>query len=168
MVISVDAQILIWGVQGQATAQRQEMIPRARAFFERCKAEQLKIHLPAFALAEYIVGLDQKQQAESLAALSRTCLIAPFDGKAAIIAASLQREWRQTIKPIQDEYSLTRGNIKADICVLACAIASGATVLYSEDPQMSRLAKGMILVKPLPGTEDKEPLARDASDELDS
>ncbi|HVC96887.1 MAG TPA: hypothetical protein VND64_24625 [Pirellulales bacterium] len=149
MAISVDAQILIWGIKRQATPDRQHMIDRAARFFRQCQREHQRIFLPAQSLAEFLVGYDAEQRRLSLARLSRGFLVAPFDAKAAVIAADLQTDWNK-LKAIGDEFGLTKQQIKADINVLASALAVNASCLYSEDKQMKSFAQGRIIIRPLP------------------
>ena len=149
MHVSIDAQILIWGIKKQATANRAHMIARASAFFERCRNDRTKLILPAQALAEYLVGFDDATRNRSIVMLERTFIIAPFDAKAASVAASLQRD-RDLLRDIGEEYGLRKQTIKADINVLASAIASGSTRLISEDAEMVKLAQGRIIVDLLP------------------
>jgi predicted nucleic acid-binding protein len=150
MAISVDSQILIWGIKRQATPNRQHMIERAARFFQGCQQDHQQIYLPAQSLAEFLVGYTAEQRRQSLARLSQGFLIAPLDAKAAIIAADLQTDWNTRVKAVMQEFGLTRQQVKADINVLACAIAANASRLYSEDRQMISLANGKILVEPLP------------------
>jgi predicted nucleic acid-binding protein len=164
MAISVDAQILIWGIKRKATPARQNMIQRAAAFFRMHESDRQQIFLPAQALAEFLVGYDAEQRRQSLARLSRTFLIAPLDAKAAAIAAELQTN-RAAIDETKEHFGLVKQHIKADINVIACAIAAGATHLFSEDGQMRTLAQGKIIVEPLPAIQ--LPLISDDGDLTD-
>lgn len=149
MAIAVDAQILIWGVKKQATENRKHMIERASHFFEKCKSDRQQVFIPAQSLAEFLVGLSFQQQQQAISAISRSFVVVPFDAKAAMIAAELQQDW-SGIKQIMAEHGVVKQHIKADINVLASAIAAGATHLYSEDGQMSSLARGKIIISKLP------------------
>jgi predicted nucleic acid-binding protein len=149
MATSVDAQILIWGVKRQATSNRQQMIKRATAFFQKCREDNIRVIIPAQALAEYLVGFDDRTRYQSLAILQKAFIIAPLDGKAACIAAELQHN-RDLIQGLQLEYGLTKQLIKADINILASSIANGASRLISEDGHMTAMAQGRILVEALP------------------
>ena len=157
MAIGIDAQILIWGIKRQATPNRQQMIPRAERFFRRCKDDGKRIYVPAQSLAELLVGYSAAQRRQTLATLPKSFLIAPFDAKAAAIAAELQHNWDH-LKQVGSEYGITRQQIKADINVLASAIAAGASYLYSEDGQMKSFAQGKIIVCGLPEMDDQKSL----------
>ncbi len=156
MSISIDAQILIWGIKRQATENRREMIGRSAAFFQQCSEDRQQIYLPAQSFAEFLVGYNDARRRQLIASLPRSIIIAPFDAKAADIAADLQTNWN-SLKEIGVEYGLTRAQVKADINVLASSIAAGADYLYSEDAQMVRLAQGRIMVKGLPPVKKKLP-----------
>lgn len=149
MAISIDAQILIWGIKREATENRKHMIERAAAFFSKCAADREKIWLPAQSLAEFLAGYDEAERAESLAALAESFVIAPFDAKAAAVAAELQYDWNK-LKAIGEEFGLTKQQIKADINVLASSIAVEAAYLYTEDAQMKSFAQNKIIIRPLP------------------
>ena len=125
------------------------MIARARYFFQQRAEENDQVIIPAQSLAEFLVGYTEEQCQQSLAALSKGFIIAPFDAKAAAIAASLQRDWNQLRKIAIKFGGLTKQQIKSDINVLASAIAAGASHLYS-DPQMPSFAQGKIIVERLP------------------
>src|SRR5205085_8675651 len=145
---AIDAQILIWGIKNQATPNRVEMIERARAFFRKCDEDRERIILPAQALAEFLVGYTDQQCRESLALLSKGFIIAPLDAKAAVIAAQIQRD--VDLKGLMGEHGIARQTIKADVNVVASAIAAGANYLYSEDGHMKALGLNRIIVKSLP------------------
>jgi len=149
MAISVDAQILIWGIKRQATKNREEMIERAVAFFRQCSNDHQQVYLPAQSFSEFLVGYDPAKRRELLTLLPRGFIVAPLDAKAAAIAADLQTNWN-LLREIGAEFGTTRQQIKSDINVLASSIAVGAAYLYSEDAQMNRLAQGKMLVKGLP------------------
>ncbi|RIK72992.1 MAG: hypothetical protein DCC68_25625 [Planctomycetota bacterium] len=153
MAVSVDAQILIWGVKGQATPNRVDMIVRAAHFFAQCRSGKTRIIVPAQALAEYLVGFDDESLQESLRLISEGFIIAPLDAKAAAIAGELQRDWDELKGIISDfkEYGATKQTVKADINVIASSIASEATTLYTDEAEkFRRIAKGRILIKRLP------------------
>lgn len=156
MAISIDSQILIWAIKKQATENRREMIVRAEQFFLQCHERRETLILTAQALSEFLVGYDDAQVRASVAEISRSFVIAPFDTKAAVIAAELQRDWKQ----LRAEHGGTKPTIKADINVLASSIAAGANYLFTEDARIAAIAKERIQVRPLP------PLGGAASDFL--
>ena len=149
MAVSIDAQILIWGIKRQSTPNRADMIPRAVKFFQKCQDTRTQVFLPAQSFAEFLVGYTPEQRQQTLAVLPRTFIVKPFDAKAAAIAADLQRSWND-LREIMAEYGLTKQQVKSDINVLATSIAHGASHLYSEDEQMPSLAQGKILIARLP------------------
>ncbi len=155
MAIAVDAQTLIWGIKKEATENRKHMIARASHFFEKCQSDRQQVIIPAQSLSEFLVGYSIDQQQKSVAALSRSFIVAPFDAKAAMIAAQIQDDWDE-VKQIMREHGIVKQHIKADINILATAITVGATHLYSEDGQMRSLAKGRILIANLPEVSVKQ------------
>lgn len=79
--------------------------------------------------------------------LEKNFFIAPFDTKAAMLAAELQRECFGALK--SDE-NISRQALKADIKIVATAIAHGAKAIYSDDSHFQRISNGRILVKQVP------------------
>ena len=71
MSISIDAQILIWGIKRQATPNRQEMIERAADFFRQCSEDRQQVYLPAQSFAEFLVGYDADRRRQLIALLPR-------------------------------------------------------------------------------------------------
>lgn len=149
MAVSIDAQILIWGIKSQSTPNRAGMIPRAAKFFKSCQENKTQLFLPAQSLAEFLVGYSSEQRRLTLEALQKSFVIKPFDARAAAIAADLQRSWND-LKNVMAEYGLTKQQIKSDINVIATSIAAGASHLYSEDEQMTSLAQGKLPIARLP------------------
>jgi predicted nucleic acid-binding protein len=148
MAVSIDTQILIWGIKKQASANRRRMIERAEQFFARCAEAKERLILPAQSMAEFLSGYSDEQRVASYEQL-KNFIIAPLDAKAAAIAAKLQRDW-DFLKDVAKDYGSTRQHIKADVNIIASSVAAGATMLYSNDLQMPRLAQGIIPVVELP------------------
>ncbi len=164
MAISIDSMILIWGIKREATQNRSDMIPRATAFFKQCRDDHERIIIPAPSLAEYLVKLPAEQRAKSIALFEKSFIIAPLDAKAAAIAADLQYDM-DALKSLAKEYSISRQMIKADVYVLACSIAAGATAIYSCDEHLVRMAKGKIIVRQLPEPSETQRLIYDVLNE---
>jgi predicted nucleic acid-binding protein len=147
-MICIDTNVLIWGVKRRATDNRKHMIQRAIDFFHQCKSNGIKIAIPAHVIGEFLVGYEQPALAGSLGVLQKAFRIVPFDAKAAAIAAELRRN-KDLLNGIVEEYEVRRQVLNADVCILATAIAEGASHLVAEDAHMRKLAQGKILVKSL-------------------
>jgi DNA-binding NarL/FixJ family response regulator len=86
-----------------------------------------------------------------LSVLARGFLLAPFDVKAAAIAAKISRD-RELLQSLKTQENRTRICIKADINIVASAIAAGATSLVTEDSGIHKIVErfGSIVAVRLP------------------
>jgi predicted nucleic acid-binding protein len=148
---SVDTNIMIWGIKRQAEPGQEEMIERAVSFFSDLATRQIRVAIPAQALAEFLIRYSSEdERRRSLHAIERGFVVAPLDGKAAIIAAELWPGTEQ-LDAIRGTHNVTRQIVKADINVIASAIAIGATKLFShEHERFRRIAGSRIIVEDLP------------------
>jgi predicted nucleic acid-binding protein len=138
-MFAIDSQVLIWAVKQSATANRLHMIVRASSFFEAAQKRGQPIMIPSLVASEFLVRYDDPQRQAALAELDRRFFVAPFDARAAWLAAKLfadKSSWEKSRK--DDGYS--RQWIKTDIAILATAIAHGATEIYIEDEPLFNLA----------------------------
>lgn len=138
-MIAIDSQVLIWAVK-QKSDDRQEMIDRALAFVAQIEKHGEQIMIPSMVASEFIVKYDEAARTTALELLARRFYIAPFDASAAKWAARLfqdKEEW----KLAREKANSTRQWVKADIAILATAIAHGATALYAEDKPLLSTAE---------------------------
>ena len=148
-MLSVDTNIVIWGIKRQATSNRQHMIAKAIAFFEACQRDGTPIMLPAHALAEYLVDFDDAGRHASLAVMEKAFFIAPFDARAAVVASRLKQR-KEAVAGVMRQFGVTRQTVTSDIAIIATSAAAGASRLISEDAQVLELAKGVIVAERLP------------------
>lgn len=151
----LDNHILIWGIRGIATPGQEAMINRAQGLFEDLDAADADILVPAVVVAEFLAGVPKPQHVGLIEVLNRRFQIAPFDVRTAAIAAELWREaaernphLRQQIQEIFPGTERTK--VKADLMILATALARGADVLYTHDGPLKTAAAGRIEVRELP------------------
>jgi hypothetical protein len=78
-MICFDAQVLIWGVQGQARESQQAMIERTRRYIESLRNGNERIMVPTPALAEYLQGFDNEERRRQLAVLEKHFFLPSFD-----------------------------------------------------------------------------------------
>jgi hypothetical protein len=87
---SVDTNVLIWGLKKRATENRVDMIPRAVEFFKTVRSHRIRIIIPSQVMAEFLAGYpDDASRDAACKMLEENFFIAPLDGNAANIAASL-------------------------------------------------------------------------------
>jgi predicted nucleic acid-binding protein len=151
MSVCLDTNVLVWGVQKKATPNRVAMIERAERFLTWLAGEKETIVVPSVVLGEFLSGVPKSEHAGALSAFHDVFAVAPFDAAAAAIAANLWLDYKAR-QPTQDAASAGPGRhvIKADCQIVATAIASQASVLYSDDPDMAALANGRLRVEAIP------------------
>lgn len=153
--VCLDNNILIWGVRGVATSGQEEMIQRAQAFFEDLDASDADILIPTVVVAEFLAGVPKQQHLGLLDVLHRRFQVVPFDVRTAAIAAELWRDAAERNPHLKDQIrdafpGIERAKIKADLMILATALARGADVLYTHDGPLKMAAGGRIEVRELP------------------
>ena len=70
-MISLDTNVLIWGVKRRATQNRLYMLDRAQAFLKDCRDSRIRIMLAAQVVSEYLVGFDREAMRASLKILEK-------------------------------------------------------------------------------------------------
>lgn len=144
-MVTFDTQSLIWGVQKVATPGQEHMIDWTARLIEDIKG-RVQFVITAVALGEYLTRFNEAERQAQLSVVHRDFMVLPYDARAASIAADL---WRQRHQP---DVTSVRNVIKADIAILATAIAGGAQTIYSHDKQLRSLASvsGEIIAKKIP------------------
>ncbi len=157
----LDNHVLISGVRGVATPGQEGMINRAQCLFEDLDATDADILVPAIVVAEFLAGVRKPQHVGLLDVLNRRFQVVPFDARTAAIAAELWREAAERNPHLRDQIreafpGTERAKIKADLMILASALARGADVLYTHDGPLKIAADGRIAVRELPAPRPKQ------------
>jgi len=110
------------------------------AFVTEKKKAQIELLLPvpaAFEILRLPIYRTREQQEAVMATLSSEFEPVDFDHRAALEAANL---WHYRMATVKSEYSAdaTARKLKADLMIVACAIAAGAGVLLSLDNDMHK------------------------------
>lgn len=142
MIVAFDASVLVYlfdrnarspldPTTGQAVANCKERIDFLLATLDR---SHTKIVIPTPALAEVLVKAHQAAP-EWLKLLQRSShfRIATFDERAAVEYAAMQAQSRERGRA-------TRAKAKFDDQIIAKAAVEGATVSYSDDPDIKNIA----------------------------
>jgi predicted nucleic acid-binding protein len=153
--VCFDNHILIWGIRATATRGQESMIVRAKTLIEDLDRNDAEILVPAVVVAEFLAGAPKEQHTELLNVLHRRFQLPPFDVRAAAVSAGLWRDFAErnpTLREqIRTEFPGTQNvKIKADVQILATALARGAETLYTQDGPLTTLATGLIQVRELP------------------
>jgi predicted nucleic acid-binding protein len=147
-VEAIDTHVLIWGVRRHVQEGREDMIARCERLIEKIKATHSTIMLPSIVVSEYLIGFDLDAQMRQREILSKNYFVAPFDTKAGWIAAELYD--KGVFDRAREESKLGKQCLKADLMIVATAIAHGATCIWVDDGHIKTLARGRILVKIIP------------------
>ena len=119
---------------------------RVLGLVQNLEAERERVVVPAPALAELLVteGADIQDILTTLRSHS-VIRIESFDERAAVELAVRLREPRRTGDQ-REGIPITKGEMKFDRQIVAIAIVSGASVLYSDDRGVAKFAAGCGLV----------------------
>ncbi|MGV3485363.1 MAG: type II toxin-antitoxin system VapC family toxin [Planctomycetaceae bacterium] len=147
-MIAIDTNILIWGVRKAPDPARPDYVERAAELIKDQHDMKQPILIPSVVLSEYLVGQEESRHAQVIAALGKSFYIAPYDTKAAMIAAKLFN--RKTYGDIKAGHAVQGQCLKADYKVLATAIAHGATALYVDDGWFKKIVQSHIAIRDLP------------------
>lgn len=149
MIVAFDANVLIYIFDEQAKAPHD---PATGQPVAECKArvdfliaslqrEKAKVIIPTPSLGEVLVRA-QEAAPEWLRLLhqSRHFRIAPFDERAAVEFAAAQAQRRRPLG--QKNATVSRAKAKFDDQIVAIAAVEDATIIYSDDPHIRKLAAG--------------------------
>ncbi|MCH8044425.1 MAG: PIN domain-containing protein [Planctomycetes bacterium] len=151
---AIDVHILIWGLRNQLPPdpERASLPARCAKLIEKLPSPIL---LPSVALGEYLIGCDPDTRDQELDEIARNYFVAPFDDKAAAIAAEI---WdNKVVDRVKREAKIGKQAVKADIQILATAIAQGATSLYVEDRHYNNFLQDKIIIKSIPTEAELSP-----------
>lgn len=167
----LDNNILIWGIRDVATEGQEEMIGRAKALLLDLVEERADIIVPSVVVSEFLTGIPNEQHAGTLKVLNKRFQLPPFDVRCAAVAASLWRSFAErnpSLRSLLNEQfpGTQRAKIKADIQIIATAIARNADVIYTHDGALAMVAEGLIDVRELPPARPTQPELFSSESEL--
>lgn len=159
--VCLDNHILIWGVRGVSTPGQEQQIEQARQLFEDLDQSDARVMIPSVVVAEFLAGVPKPQHGNLLDVLNRRFQIPPFDTRTAALAAELWREAAERNPHLKDLVKevfpgTEKAKIKADIMILATALARNAEILYTHDGPLAKVAEGRIDVRQLPPLRPKQ------------
>lgn len=145
-MVTFDTMALIWGVQKVARPGQEVMIDWTAFLLEELVRRGTRLAITSVALGEFLSHFDDDERATQLVTIASAFVILPYDARAAAIAADL---WNRRNEA---KSTATRVVLKADIQIVASAIAGGAGTIYSHDDNLRKLANihEKIIGKPIP------------------
>ena len=150
-LVCFDTQIVIWGIQGNASSTQQYMVPRTKNFLRYLTGQKTKVLIPSVVLAEFLLGIPSDMHANVVAYFQNTFIVAPFDVNAAAIYAQVWRENKESqVYQTLREDDVRKTEISFDNQIVAIALARRATTIYSHDPHLKRFAGERIEVCEVP------------------
>lgn len=147
--VTIDTMMMIWGIKGVSTPGQEDMIERAQRLLQSLADDKIHLVLTSHAVAEYLGAFPPDKRDAQYVALQEYFPIVPFDLRATEVAADLLYN-KDLIKSIQQEFQVSRQVVKADMAIIATAVAAGVQTLYSHDGKFIRAAQGKIIVKDVP------------------
>ncbi|MEI8572617.1 type II toxin-antitoxin system VapC family toxin [Methylomonas sp. LW13] len=150
--VCVDNHILLWGIREEAGKEQEDMIPRAKAFFDDCQRSKIQIMVPSIVVGELLTAIEPKNHAMVLNLLKSSFLIPSYDAAASTVFAKLWRDNKSSglTKELQNNHSATRQELKADCMIVAIAIVRKCNAIYSHDEKLKKFANGKIEVLEIP------------------
>lgn len=147
MIVCLDTHILIWGIQQVANPAQEDMISKAKFFFDLLDKGAHKVIIPTPVLFEFLTGIPIANHEKVLATFAEHFRIVSFDTRAAKIAADLLSG--ALLQNSAGEFG-GKNKLKMDCQIVAIALSNRAKVIYSYDPDLSKLAKDKIFVREMP------------------
>lgn len=160
MIVTLDTNVLIWGVKQAATDGQENKIREAQALLVKLAADQHTIALTTMAVAEYLAAFAMRDRLRQRKIIIERFPILPFDQNAMDVAADLLYD-KTRLKDAQGAGG-TRQCVKADLAIVATAIAHNVSTIYSEDTGMAAIAQGKIPVFDLSRVPDPTDVSHDS------
>lgn len=153
MNIILDTQILIWIFKGHDDDD--SIAQRARDFFnnllEQVKAGKINIIYPTIILGELLFGIEEdRKKQEFVKYIDENFIIADYDVISAYHTSDIWQTYR--IKVVDTKMKFEKSNmlIKCDCKIIGTALANNVNCIYSEDPDIFKLASGYIDAQHIP------------------
>ena len=158
MAITVDTNILIWGVRGVSTLGQESRIPVCRRLFEWLQERDEIVVLTADCVEEYLVGGNPDQISSELAILQERFIILDYNATCWLKSADIRSDAAFMKEYKETDPQKTRTCIKSDIRIVATALAHRVDKIYSDDKGVRAIAKRSgILVAGVPTIEEMLP-----------
>jgi predicted nucleic acid-binding protein len=153
LIVAFDASVLVYVVTGNARAPIDpatgrtvsQCKERVEHLIENLQREEAKIIVPTPSLAEVLVGAEEAgPEFLHIIGKSRHFRVIAFDERAAVEFAARQAERKASGLKAP---AATRAKAKFDDQIVAIAAVEGASIIYSDDPDIRKLAAPRFEVK---------------------
>lgn len=151
-IVSVDTNILIWGIKNTASKGQEHMINRAHDFFKWLDENKIKVIIPVPIITELLAPIGTDKHEDFLKTLHSKFRVVPVDEIAAVKCAEIwqAKKDNEELRRYREENKIARETMKFDFQIAAVAIVRGAECFYSHDPHMQRFVGDLITVKEMP------------------
>ncbi len=161
MAITVDTNILIWGVRGICTPGQEDRIVLCKRLFEWFVERHERVVLTADCVEEYLTKSPIDQIAEELESLRERFIILDYNPACWMKAAQIRghANFVKKVKELSPES--TRVSIKSDVRIVATALAHKIEKIYTDDKGVRAIAKRSgLLFSGIPTLEEMSPTPR--------
>jgi predicted nucleic acid-binding protein len=142
-IVSLDSNTLVWGIRKKGLPDK---VRRARNLFAYLEEEEARIVIPSIVVTEFVTPLKTTKEREAvIAEMNKRFVIAPFDARAAAVAADL---WHYGKKAREKKHQMkqigARMCLRADTLIIATVHAQGVQVFYTDDDNCYDMARRII------------------------
>lgn len=150
-IVCIDTQILVWGVLKKPPLGEEHLVQLSSDFLRWIEEQKCRVILPTVIVAELLVTVPPEDQTEAMKRFRSDWRVVEFDLPAAQQFAVMRQSQliknRLTHLLDPNNPGATREALKADVMIIATAIAQRAQIIYSNDRHLRSLAEGYILAK---------------------
>lgn len=153
-LVCFDTHVVIWGIKQEAVLSQQDMISRAKYLIDKCEEQKKRVLVPSIVVAELLIKIAPAKHQVFIKSMEKKFIVPPFDTQTASHFARIWQKNEGSFKGLVASGEATRQELKADLMILATAVAKKAWCIYSTDPHMKKLAAGFVDVLDLPEVPD--------------
>jgi len=150
MICCIDSNTFIWGIKKKADPGQEHMIERAEYLFEWIDTNKYTIMIPTVVLAEVLAPEPLEKYPVIMEAISRNCMIADFDIRAASKYGVLFMSKIEEVKKLAKKHKIDSQKMKIDHLIIACALVHNAGCIYSTDAGLKAFGQTHIDIRDLP------------------
>ena len=156
-LVCLDTNIVIWGILKECRKGEEANLEKAKNLIQELAKSRDEVLLPAIVVGETLAGVNKEKLNLANNLLQQHFMIAPFDTAAAKFYASILQAKKPNFFDVKEKrWSIPRKAYNADCAIVATAISRKASVIYSEDPHLIKLAENEpVEVKTLPSIPPK-------------
>ena len=150
-IVCIDTQILSFGLIKTPPKGHEHLVNHAAEFLKWIEKQQYRVIVPTIVVSELLTAVPEENHVSILKLFERDWLIVDFDLRAARQFANMRGDHirknrlHHMIDP--NRPGATREALKADVMIIATAIAHNADIIYTHDRNLLKLAEGFIEAK---------------------